>query len=327
MSIKHLSTPSVSEIEAEDKEQVSVACAHLAQHEVVAIPTETVYGLAADATSDLAVAKIYAVKNRPLFNPLILHTYSIERALEIGVFSTSVEIFASKIWAPTQHKSVTLVVPLRQTDMFKLATAGLSTVGIRIPNHPVTSELLRSYPNPLAAPSANISTQISATNADIVRKSLGNKVAHIIDGGQCKVGLESTIIDASVEPYTVLRLGGASIDDIADMLGYFPQVVPLGSAIKAPGMQKRHYAPSIPLYTDQIDSAEGEAFLGFGEYDKGPYNLSLSGNLVEAAANLFRLLSELDDSTRFSAIKVAPIPHIGLGNAINDRLSRASSTE
>jgi L-threonylcarbamoyladenylate synthase len=307
--------------------QVSIACAYLAQYEVVAIPTETVYGLAADATSDLAVAKIYAIKNRPSFNPLILHTSSVERALEIGNFSVKAANFACKVWIPDRHQSVTLVVPLRRIDISRLATAGLLTVGIRVPNHPVTNEILQSYPNPLAAPSANLSMQISATNAEIVRQSLESKVSYIVDGGQCKVGLESTIIDASVEPYSVLRLGGSSIDDIANLLGYMPKVASLGSAIKAPGMQKRHYAPSIPLYTDQMDAKENEAFVGFGKYNKGPYSLSLSGDLVEAAANLFKLLFELDDPARFSAIRVAPIPRVGLGNAINDRLSRASSVK
>ncbi|MDR0631432.1 MAG: threonylcarbamoyl-AMP synthase [Holosporales bacterium] len=307
--------------------QLAAACACLARHDVVAIPTETVYGIAADATSDIAVAKIYTVKNRPSFNPLILHTSSTERAMEIGNFSAKAADLAQKIWDPSHHKSVTLVVPLRRMDISKLATAGLSTVGIRVPNHPLTNKLLQSYPHPLAAPSANLSNQISATNAAIVRKSLGDRILCILDGGQCQVGLESTIIDTSVEPYTVLRLGGASLDDISDMLGYCPRLAPLGSAIKAPGMMKRYYAPSIPLYTDQTEPSDGDAFLGFGQCGEGPYNLSPSGNLVEAAANLFRLLFELDDPARFAAIRVAPIPNVGLGRAINDRLARASSEE
>jgi L-threonylcarbamoyladenylate synthase len=307
---------------------ISIACEHLRNGDVVCIPTETVYGLAADATNDAAVAGIYAIKNRPSFNPLILHVSNAARAFEIGKLTGRSADLASFFWAAKNHRPLTLVVPIWvESNISKLATAGLSTVGVRVPNHPVTNELLGVYPNPLAAPSANLSTQISATNAGIVRASLGDKVPYILDGGQCVVGVESTIIDTSVEPYKVLRFGGTSIEEIAKILGYTPQAASIFESIKAPGMMKRHYAPSIPLFMDQLITIEGDAFLGFGTCGFGEYNLSKSGDLTEAAANLFRLLFELDDPQRFNAIRVAPIPSHGLGAAINDRLKRASQTQ
>ncbi|MDR1597309.1 MAG: threonylcarbamoyl-AMP synthase [Holosporales bacterium] len=308
---------------------IDLACEYLARGGAVAIPTETVYGLAADATNDLAIANVYVIKNRPSFNPLILHTCSLERAAMFGVFSSQALALAEQFWAPghPNHCPLTLVVPLQQGHgISELATAGLATAAIRVPNHPLTNKLLRAYPNPLAAPSANISTRISATNAEIVREALGDKIPHIIDGGQCAIGIESTIIDASVEPFTILRHGGTPTELIERVLGYAPLPADIGDVIKSPGLMKRHYAPSIPLYMNQCerDAEAGDAFLGFGGECRSPHNLSPAGSLIEAAANLFRMLHEMDDPAKFNAIRVAPIPMRGIGLAINDRLQRAA---
>lgn len=308
---------------------IAKACACLAQGGVVAIPTETVYGLAGDATQDAAIASIYALKNRPSFNPLIVHTAGLEQALTYGYFSEEALKLAQAFWHPLEerHRPLTLIVPVKPATppLSRLATNGLPTVGIRVPQHPLTQALLQAYPYPLAAPSANRSTQVSATTAAIVRETLGSQVSVILDGGPCSVGVESTIIDTSVSPCTVLRYGGTSLEEIASVLGYAPQPAKLGEAIKAPGMLKKHYAPSLKVRINQTQPHEGAAYLGFGTYTFGPYTLSASGDLKEAAANLFRLLYELDDPQRFNAIDVAPIPDIGLGRAINDRLARASA--
>lgn len=308
---------------------IEQACACLAQSGVVAIPTESVYGLAGDATDDKAIATIYAIKNRPAFNPLIVHTADLSQALEYGVFVSDALKLAHVFWAPGQigHRPLTLVVPIRTNSvkpLSRLATNNLPTVGIRVPNHSLTQELLRAYSHPLAAPSANLSTQVSATTAAIVRATLGDRVPVILDGGPCLVGLESTIIDTSVTPFTVLRYGGTTIEEIANVLGYTPLSASLNEAIKAPGMLKKHYAPSIKVRTNQKSPHEGAAYLGFGSQAFGSFNLSPRGDLQEAAANLFRFLFELDDPAQFEAIDVAPIPNEGLGRAINDRLKRAS---
>lgn len=306
------------------------ACECLAKSGVIAVPTESVYGLAGDATDDKAIAAIYAIKNRPAFNPLIVHTTGLTQALDYGLFGSDALKLAEAFWRPGQggHRPLTLVVPLLETPqqtLSRLATNNLSTVGIRVPNHPLTQELLQAYPHPLAAPSANLSTQVSATSADIVRVTLGDRVPVILDGGACAVGVESTIIDTSVVPFSILRYGGTTVEEIAHVLGYVPQRACLGAAIKAPGMMKKHYAPSIKVRINQVVPHSGAAYLGFGNQAFGPFNLSPKGNLQEAAANLFRLLFELDDPSRFDAIDVAPIPNEGLGRAINDRLERASA--
>lgn len=305
------------------------ACHHLYNSEVIAIPTETVYGLAADSTNDKAIASIYSIKNRPTFNPLIVHTANLSKALEYGHFSEDALKLAESFWKPgsSQHRPLTLIVNLpKNSKISKLSTTGLPTVGIRVPNHEITRELLETYPYPLSAPSANLSTQISATNVDIIQKTLGNKVPLIINGGPCQIGIESTIIDTSVTPFIILRYGGTTLEEISKILGYIPKIAKTGSLIKAPGMLKKHYAPSLKLRINQIQNKDGEVYLGFGSYDLSPYNLSKSGNLVEATANLFKMLYELDDPTQFSAINVAPIPLYGLGLAINDRLKRASAS-
>lgn len=307
---------------------LSEACRLLSEGLVVSIPTETVYGLAADATIDAGVARIYAIKERPTFNPLILHVANVERAFEWGLFSPMARHLARAFWSPGQpsHRPLTLVVPLLQsTSISKLVTAGLDTIAIRVPCHPLTTQLLNMYPRPLAAPSANLSTKISATTADIVQETLGDQVPLILDGGPCSVGVESTIVNTTQEPFTILRYGGTTVEELANVLGYAPQSVTDGP-IRAPGMMKKHYSPSLPVHLNRTQPTPGSAFLGFGDIAFGPYNLSPTGDLVEAAANLFRLLYELDDPSRFQAIDVAPIPAVGLGRAIRDRLDRAAAT-
>lgn len=311
-------------------ELITRACQLLKDSQIVAIPTETVYGLAVDSTNDTAIATLYSTKKRPTFNPLILHVTSLEQALQYGEFSSEALLLAQKFWHPgtAAHRPLTLIVPVkRPSKISKLASSGLPTVGIRVPDHPLTQALLKAYPFPLAAPSANLSTQISATNAQIVRKTFDGIIPLILDGGSCRVGLESTIIDASLDaPCVILRYGGTTLEELKDVLGYQPAEAKIGETIKAPGMMKRHYAPSIPLHINQIDAHPNEAYLGFGAYNHGAYNLSADGNLIEATANLFRMLFELDDPARFTAINVAPIPMQGLGVAINDRLQRAASS-
>lgn len=317
------------------------ACQLLSEGKVIAIPTETVYGLAADSSNDASVARIYEIKQRPSFNPLIVHVANLEQALQFGVFSKTALKLAEAFWHPhsSEHKPLTLVTKIQKGALLsRLATAGLDTVGIRVPGHPLTQKLLERYSNALVAPSANLSQRISATTADIVKQSLGNKVPLILDGGPCCVGVESTILDVSLAEaskgsgeaanhgqVTLLRFGGTAVEDIARVLGYIPQEANLGSAIKAPGMMKRHYAPSIPLKMNQEKPSHDVAYLGFGSYDYGPYNLSKTGDLTEAATHLFQYLFVLDNPKRYKAIFVAPIPHKGLGLAINDRLQRASA--
>lgn len=311
------------------REKLTQACEFLRAGRIVAIPTETVYGMAVDATNDSAIAGLYAAKQRPSFNPLILHVTDLKQAQQYGHFSGTAQLLAKRFWqaGTPQHRPLTLVVPLKEpSPISKLATAGLRTIGIRVPDHPMTQALLSAYNLPLTAPSANKSTHISATQPARIRAEFQDEIALILDGGDCRVGVESTILDMSVPdmPCTLLRPGGTPLEEIAEILGYTPTSVPLGTAIKAPGMMKRHYAPSIPLYCNCTHPKEGAAFLGFGAHQHGPYSLSRTGDLKEATANLFRMLAELDDPARFSAICVAPIPSHHLGLAINDRLIRAS---
>ncbi|WP_232223245.1 L-threonylcarbamoyladenylate synthase [Candidatus Odyssella acanthamoebae] len=296
------------------------ACALLTAGDVVAIPTETVYGLAADATNDKAVAKIYSVKQRPEFNPLIIHCHSAQQAKQYVAFDSRAEKLADILWPGP----ITFVLKRRaDSPLSLLASSGLDTLAIRIPAHPVAQALIKAYSKPLAAPSANLSQTISPTSAIDVQASLGSRVPLIIDGGQTRVGVESTIIDLTEETPKILRPGGISVEQIQSIIGSVD--VETGRGIKAPGMMARHYAPSVPMRLDAMTPENGELFLGFGDMES-EYNLSLSGNLEEAAANLFRLM-RLMDQPGIKAIAVAPIPRHGLGLAINDRLTRAATRE
>ena len=276
----------------------------------VAVPTETVYGLAADATDGAAVARIYEAKGRPAFNPLIVHVRNLEEAEAIGDFSEEARALARLHWPGP----LTLVVPVRSgTHVASLVTAGLRTVGIRVPAHPVMQSLLSLVARPLAAPSANASGSISPTRAEHVLASLGGRIPLILDAGLCERGLESTIVAATGGPLRLLRPGPILVDAAPANSG----------AIEAPGQLASHYAPSKPLRLEATETGDDEYLIGFGAVD-GKVSLSASGDLTEAAARLFDLL-HLADSSDKARIAVAPIPRDGLGAAINDRLSRAAA--
>lgn len=276
----------------------------------VAVPTETVYGLAADATNAEAVAHIYAAKGRPSFNPLIVHVPDPRSALEIGQFDDQALDLAEAHWPGP----LTLVVPLRdEAPIAALVTAGLPTIGLRVPDHPAMQALLRTCGRPLAAPSANASGAVSPTRATHVLKSLGGRIPLIVDGGPTSRGLESTIVAATGGALRLLRHGPIEVDAAEAS----------GSAIEAPGQLASHYAPSKPLRLRAKAAASDEYLIGFGEV-AGDANLSASGDLVEAASRVFDLLHTADASPK-AGIAVAPIPHQGLGVAINDRLKRAAA--
>ena len=279
--------------------------------EPVAVPTETVYGLAADASDARAVARIYEAKGRPSFNPLIVHVKNIDEARRIAELGPRVGALAEAHWPGP----LTIVAPLRHDSAIApLVTAGLPTIGIRVPAHRAIQALLRAVGRPLAAPSANASGTISPTRADQVLRSLGGGIKLIVDDGPSPGGIESTIVAEASGQLRLLRRGPIEVRE-ADLDS--------GSAIEAPGQLASHYAPSKPLRLNAIDATADEFLIGFGRVD-GDLNLSPSGDLLEAAARLFDLLHQADASAK-SRIAVAPIPEQGLGAAINDRLKRAAA--
>jgi L-threonylcarbamoyladenylate synthase len=279
--------------------------------EPVAVPTETVYGLAADATNARAVARIYEAKGRPSFNPLIVHVPDLAAAERIGEFNAEARALAAQHWPGP----LTLVVPMRaDSGIASIVTAGLPNVGIRVPSHPAMQALLKASGRPLAAPSANASGSLSPTRASPVLKTLGGRIAAVIDGGACERGIESTIIAATGGGLRLLRPGPLTIAGAA---------AATAGAIEAPGQTPGHYAPSKPLRLEANEAAADEFLIGFDAV-AGDASLSPSGNLVEAAANLFALLHTADASAK-SRIAVAPVPANGLGAAINDRLKRAAA--
>ncbi len=298
---------------------ISKAADLLLSGELVAFPTETVYGLGALATDDKAVARIYAAKGRPTFNPLISHVPDVEAAFALGEFSGDALKLAARFWPGP----LTLVVPRWSTcTVSLLASAGLSSLAIRVPQHPIALELLRVVGKPVVAPSANPSGRISPTTAQHVRDGLGNKVSMILDGGPCAVGVESTVVSFLEGKATLLRPGGLPRETIEDALGFRLLDADTG-VMHSPGQMESHYAPHAAMRLNAETAMTDEAYLGFGNFD-GAHNLSPSGDVVEAAANLFRMLHELD-ATKPERIAVAPIPMGGLGEAINDRLKRAAA--
>lgn len=299
----------------------------LKQGDVVAAPTETVYGLFADAKNDLAVQKIYKVKGRPSCNPLIVHVDSIEMAKEIVRFSDTAQELAEYFWNVRQLP-LTIVLENSSHDISKFVSAGLSTIAIRCPNHPIAKKLIKEFQGPLAAPSANTSTSISPTSFEMVKSDLGEKVKLILDGGNCSVGLESTILDFTRNPAVILRPGGVTKSEIEEFLGSKVLTVEEAniSTISAPGMMKKHYSPKLPVRLNAAFPNDGEAFLAFGKTDVAcDLNLSRDGDLKEAARNLFEFMKKLDDSKRFNGIAIMPIPNFEIGVAINDRISRAAA--
>ena len=298
---------------------IAEAAALIAEGLPVAVPTETVYGLAADATSGEAVARIYAAKGRPNFNPLIVHVADLEAAEAIGLFDATARCLAGAFWPGP----LTLVIPRHpDSPIARLATAGIETVAIRVPAHPAMRALLAATAKPLAAPSANASGTISPTRAEHVLKSLNSRIPLIIDAGPTEVGLESTIVAIATGHLRLLRPGPISATALGDATGFEVRAAE-GGTIEAPGQLASHYAPSKPLRLDARDRREGEWLIGFGEL-AGDATLSVGGDLVAAAARLFDLLHEAD-ATRARSIAVAPIPETGLGLAINDRLRRAAA--
>jgi len=287
---------------------------------LVAFPTETVYGLGADATADRAVARVYEAKGRPAFNPLIVHVPDRAAASRLGDMPDTAKRLAEVFWPGP----LTLVVPRRDAcPVSLLASAGLPSLALRVPSHPVAQALLQAVDRPVVAPSANPSGRVSPTTAAHVKAGLGGKVDLILDGGPCTVGLESTIIGFLGREPELLRPGGLAREKIEKVLGRELTLAAANGAPVAPGQLASHYAPHAQLRLDAETARAGEIYLGFGSRN-GERNLSPSGDLVEAAANLFRMLHELDE-TRAGIIAVAPIPHEGLGEAINDRLRRAAA--
>lgn len=293
--------------------------------EVVAIPTETVYGLAADATNGTAVARIFEVKRRPRFNPLIAHVSSLDMVRAIATFDPLSLRLAEAFWPGP----LTLVLPLRPgSSVHPLVTAGLDTVAVRMPRG-FGAGLIDALGRPLAAPSANSSGRISATSAQAVAADLGDRIPLIVDGGQTPVGLESTIVKVEGGAIVLLRPGGVAAAEIERVAGL--TLARGGDRIVAPGMLASHYAPRAAVRLEAREVSPGEALLAFGSGDiagseqaVASRNLSAAGDLRQAAANLFAMLGELDASGA-ATIAVAPIPSSGLGEAINDRLKRAAA--
>ena len=317
----HSPKPPGSRLSGVTPDAIRRAAALLRAKKLVAFPTETVYGLGADATSPEAVAGIYAAKGRPQFNPLIAHVASQAAAEAEGVFTADAEKLAAAVWPGP----LTLVLPRRARGaVCDLACAGLPSIGLRVPAHPVALALLQAAGRPIAAPSANRSGRISPTDAAHVASDLGDGIDLILDGGPCNVGVESTIIACLDGAVTLLRPGGLSVAEIEAMLGR-----PLDSAvaygIQAPGMLASHYAPKAAMRLDATALEPGEVGLDFAARFGGEsLDLSPTGDTREAAANLYRFLRALDAQNP-TTIAVAPIPQGGLGPAIIDRLQRAAA--
>ncbi len=311
----------------------------LAQGGLVGMPTETVYGLAADATNDRAVASIFEAKGRPSFNPVIVHVNDLSAAADIVELNDKAEHLASIFWPGP----LTMILPRRAgTAVSLLTSAGLPTQAIRIPAHPVARKLIDALGRPIAAPSANVSGSLSPTTPQHVAQSLGDKAGVILAGGKAGVGLESTVIDMTGDVPVVLRPGGVTIEDLRMNIGQVDlSIEAVDDKPKSPGQLLRHYAPKTRLRLKAVDVAPDEALLAFGSLrfmgirgggfakdlpSEQLLNLSEKGDLTEAAANLFAMLHQLDQKN-VSGIAVMSIPDTGLGMAINDRLKKAAGAQ
>lgn len=312
-----------TEILMPDAAGIARAADMLRAGQLVALPTETVYGLAGDATSDIACARIFEAKGRPRFNPLIVHLPSLGAVTRVAGLNDTARALAHAFWPG----ALTMVLPLREGhDLSPFVTAGLSTVAIRVPAHPAMRAVLAAFGGPLAAPSANPSGRISPTKAAHVQAGLGGRIAAILDGGPCGVGVESTIVAPGGSGTRLLRDGGIPREAIEALTGALVSDTTPGR-VEAPGQLSSHYAPVAPLVLNSPLDDPAAIRVGFGPVD-ADLTLSASGNLTEAAANLFAILHEADAraGTRdAAAIHVAPIPDTGLGRAINDRLRRAAA--
>lgn len=313
-----------------DRTGLDAAAALLDAGACVAFPTETVYGLGGDATQPLAVARIYAAKGRPAFNPLIAHVPDLAAAMREGVLDGMALVLARAFWPGP----LTLVVPRRAGGtVCDLATAGMDSVALRVPAHPLALELLQRVGRPVAAPSANRSGRVSPTTAAHVMADLDGAIAAVVDGGATQVGVESTIVACLDGRVVLLRPGGITRDAIEAVLGRALDAAPASPADQplAPGLLASHYAPAAPVRLEVVDIRPGEAALLFGPHPPAglddavaAINLSPDGDLVEAAAALFAALRQLD-AVSPTAIAVVPIPAVGLGEAIRDRLARAAA--
>lgn len=309
-----------------DPDSLARAASFLREGKLVAFPTETVYGLGADATSDQAVAAIYEAKGRPQFNPLIIHVAGAHACAPLVKWNENARVLAAQFWPGP----LTLVLPrAEKCPISLLASAGLDTLAVRVPSHPVAHKLLMAFTKPIAAPSANLSGKLSPTTALHVAESLGDKVAMILAGGKSQVGLESTVLDLTTVPPRILRPGGITKDQLERVIAKVDVAdASAGGDLKSPGMMASHYAPDTPLRLNAESAEKDEGFLTFGSdrMAKGGavrLNLSEKGDLTEAAANLFAMLRQLDEK-KLRSIAVMRIPEKGLGVAINDRLRRAS---
>jgi len=300
-----------------DSKGIAEAARILKEGGLVAFPTETVYGLGADATNGQAVAAIFAAKGRPLFNPLIVHVADLEEARRHVKLSPRAQALAQE-FCPG---ALTLVLPRRKNSPLSLlVSAGLDTVAIRAPSHPAAIALLKETGRPVAGPSANKSGQVTATTAGHVADSLDGKLDLILDAGGATLGIESTVVGFDGDRPLLLRPGAIPRGEIEDLIG--PLGAP-GNLITSPGQLASHYAPRASLRLNARGMEAGEVLLGFGEAPGAKLNLSPSGDLREAAANLFAMLRELDKTA--ARIAVSPIPDSGIGEAINDRLRRAAA--
>lgn len=301
----------------DSRTDVEAAAQALRAGGLVLMPTETVYGLAADAANARAVAGVYAAKGRPSFNPLIAHVSDLAMARRIARFDARAEALAARFWPGP----LTLVLPVTdEAAVCDLARAGLDTVAVRAPAHPMAQALIATFGGPVVAPSANRSGRPSPTTFNDAVEETGVAAAAALDGGPCAVGLESTVV-ALLDDARLLRPGAVTRAEIEAVIG--PLAEAADDAKRSPGRLARHYAPNAPVRLEATDPAPGEAWLAFGPGGTGPWNLSPTGDLAEAAANLFAYLRGAD-RTAPTGIAVAPIPHEGLGEAINDRLKRAA---
>lgn len=309
---------------AADRAGVQAAAKLLAAGGLVAFPTETVYGLGADARNNAAVAAIYAAKGRPGFNPLIVHVAGLDVAEEYAEFSDTARRLAAAFWPGP----LSMVLPLRAgAGLSERVTAGLDTVAIRVPAHPLGHSLLTAFNGPVAAPSANISGRISPTTPAHVLDGMDGRIDAVLMGEACAVGVESTILSVVGDRVALLRAGGITCEQIETLLGHAIARPSDPDTPQSPGQLASHYAPTALIRLNVTTPQAGEVLLGFGDQAQAVLNLSPRGDLAEAAANLFDMLRRIDRiaQDQQAAIAVSPIPELGLGLAINDRLNRAAA--
>tara|TARA_Y100000590_G_scaffold441710_1_gene568836 strand:+ start:167 stop:1123 length:957 start_codon:yes stop_codon:yes gene_type:complete len=301
---------------------LKIAKKKLENNNVIGLPTETVYGLAGNAYSDKSVKKIFKLKKRPSFNPLIIHFKNLNSSKNDIIFNKDF----LKLYNVFCPGPITFILKKKKkSNISKIATVGKKTVAVRFPKHTVAKNLLNILKFPLAAPSANISSKLSPTSAHDVAEEFKNKIKLILDGRRCRIGLESTIIDLTGKP-SVLRTGGISVGKIEKFLGKKIKINKKSKNIKSPGQLKLHYSPGIPVRFTGKSSGKKEAFIGFGKkfkIGKNCFNLSKKGNLNEAANNLYKTMRKIKNSG-FKSIAISKIPNVGIGIAINDRLKKAT---